>query len=89
MLIPFLSHTHTHSLPHEHSPIDSLTHSRSVPVLAHWVYDLVGWYYCCAWQTDDYDCFNVYMERRPTADCQSYSPPSFGGSFSSDSETKK
>ena len=51
---------------------------RSVPNIAHWLHDVSGWYYCCDWQTDDYDCFNTYLNRRPTADCKNYQPPGYG-----------
>ncbi|XP_071958743.1 sushi domain-containing protein 2-like [Antedon mediterranea] len=45
-----------------------------VPTMSHWVDDVISFYYCCIWTDNSDDCWN-YMERRPTADCRNYVPP--------------
>lgn len=44
-----------------------------VPLLSHWVLDIVQLHYCCVW--DDYNSCDYYMELRPTTDCTGYNPP--------------
>ncbi|KAL8616990.1 hypothetical protein ACOMHN_014161 [Nucella lapillus] len=45
----------------------------TVPSLSHWLHDLIPYYYCCQWSSEDY-CY-LYTERRPTTDCRFYDPP--------------
>lgn len=45
-----------------------------VPSLSHWIHDVVTFYYCCLW-VEDYAGCDYYMNRRPTKDCNVYTPP--------------
>ncbi|CAI9731598.1 domain-containing 2-like [Octopus vulgaris] len=44
-----------------------------VPQLSHWVWDVIPYYHCCLWSTSNCD---VYMNLRPTKNCNSYKAPS-------------
>jgi sushi domain-containing protein 2 len=52
--------------------------SPFIPSISNWQIDLMPWYYCCEWQSNPYDCFNLYMTVRQTQDCVSYSVPGHG-----------
>ncbi|GAB1601701.1 hypothetical protein Ahia01_000448500, partial [Argonauta hians] len=42
-----------------------------VPVLSHWVWDVIPFYHCCKWS----DNCRLYMKYRPTVNCAHYKPP--------------
>lgn len=52
--------------------------SPNIPSISNWQIDLLPWYYCCVWQNNPYDCFNLYMNVRPTQDCKNYNVPGHG-----------
>ena len=52
--------------------------SPNIPSISNWETDLLPYYYCCIWQTNNYDCFSLYMNARPTQDCKNYNPPGHG-----------
>ncbi|XP_052283682.1 sushi domain-containing protein 2-like isoform X2 [Dreissena polymorpha] len=47
--------------------------ARYVPLMSHWLDDLVTLHYCCVW-TANKSC-DYYMDLRPTTDCTGYTPP--------------
>ncbi|XP_033119207.1 sushi domain-containing protein 2-like [Anneissia japonica] len=51
-----------------------------VPAASHWVDDVITFYFCCIWTDNSDDCW-MYMERRPTADCRKYLPPTHASIF--------
>ncbi|CAG5123740.1 unnamed protein product, partial [Candidula unifasciata] len=44
-----------------------------VPELSHWRHDVSSFFYCCLW--NEYELCDLYMELRPTTDCQNYDVP--------------
>ncbi|KAH9494560.1 hypothetical protein Btru_019847 [Bulinus truncatus] len=60
-----------------HGSISDRSHSKlgRVPLLSHWLQDVMSRYYCCLWN-ENHLC-HKYVSLRPTADCQNYSSPGF------------
>ncbi|KAM7415698.1 hypothetical protein PAMA_017976 [Pampus argenteus] len=48
-----------------------------VPWYSHWLYDVMGFYYCCLWS----DHCHVYFSHRPSSECRKYRPPRAGVVF--------
>lgn len=46
-----------------------------IPGQSHWVYDVLSFYYCCLWSSDN--C-HYYFKHRPSSDCRQYQSPSSG-----------
>jgi hypothetical protein len=55
--------------------------SPYIPSISHWENDLLPFYYCCLWQNNAYDCFNIFMDSRPTQDCKNYNVPGHATAF--------
>ena len=49
-----------------------------VPLLSHWLHDLLPHLACCDWADDMDSCIHKFMAARPTRDCSKYHPPGLG-----------
>lgn len=53
--------------------------ANKVPTLSHWYHDMIPFYSCCIWQSEQsVGCETFRFERRPTQDCVAYQAPSVG-----------
>ncbi|XP_069070569.1 uncharacterized protein [Pleurodeles waltl] len=48
-----------------------------IPSFSHWLYDVITFYYCCLWS----DNCQYYLERRPSSECRTYTPPRVASIF--------
>ncbi|GLH01111.1 Uncharacterized protein GBIM_07324 [Gryllus bimaculatus] len=56
--------------------------ATKVPTLSQWYHDIVPFYQCCMWQSEQaVGCETYRFERRPTQDCIAYQPPSIAAVF--------
>ena len=46
-----------------------------VPLLSHWLHDLLPHLMCCDWTSDSDSCLLRFMASRPTRDCSVYHSP--------------
>ncbi|XP_059481831.1 protein mesh isoform X2 [Neocloeon triangulifer] len=56
--------------------------ANKVPTLSHWFHDMIPFYSCCLWQSEQsVGCETYRFERRPTQDCVAYQAPSVAAVF--------
>lgn len=67
--------SHFGSTPDKAAAIGAYPYAKvnHVPQLSHWVWDVIPYYHCCLWSTNNCD---IYMKLRPTKNCNSYTAPS-------------
>ncbi|ELU14026.1 hypothetical protein CAPTEDRAFT_222579 [Capitella teleta] len=65
------------------SPLGSLPYDEpgNLPLLSHWIWDIIYRMACCNWVADSKYCIDHYNTNRPTPKIQDYHPPGIGAAY--------